>query len=416
MVVSEAGPPSYFQRLIDPLLDELMAELPSVLLVGPRATGKTTTAERHAETVVRLDREAEAAAFHADPDAALRDLVEPVLLDEWQAAPEALAGVKRSVDRDPRPGRYILTGSVRSDLDVNVWPGTGRLVRIPMVGLTMREQLGRTGGRPFFNRLDDGDEIEPPNPAPDLRDYVDIALRSGFPEAVRLSERVRRRWLDSYIDQLLTHDVELVDGGRDPARLRRYFEAYSLKSAGMVEDKTLIDAAGINRKTAIAYEQLLKNLLVVESVPAWRSNRLKRLVASPKRYVVDPALIAAALSLDVSAVMRDGELLGRMLDSLVMAQLRAEVTTSRSPVRLFHLREKDRRHEIDVVAELTARRVIAMEIKATAAPATNDARHLVWLRDRLGEAFAVGVVFHTGPRVYELGDRILAAPIGSLWA
>jgi len=105
-------------------------KLPAVLLVGPRATGKATTARRLSASVVRLDRPAEAAAFSADPDAALSRLTEPVLLDEWQAVPDVLGAVERAVDDDPRPARFLLTGSVRADLDAATWPGTGRLVRL----------------------------------------------------------------------------------------------------------------------------------------------------------------------------------------------------------------------------------------------------------------------------------------------
>jgi len=123
---------NYKPRAADRLIRELLAELPALLIVGPRATGKTTTASRHAATIIRLDRPAEAAAFSADPDAALRGLDEPLLLDEGQAVAEVLGAVKRAVDVDPRPGRYLLTGSVRADLDAPTWPGTGRLVRVPL--------------------------------------------------------------------------------------------------------------------------------------------------------------------------------------------------------------------------------------------------------------------------------------------
>src|SRR5207247_2563216 len=126
-----------------------------ILVVGPRATGKTTTAARHAATVVRLDQPAEAAAFQADPDAALRGLEEPVLLDEWQAVPGILAAVKRAVDQDPRPGRYLITGSVRAELEGETWPGTGRLLRVPMYGLTARELLGDPTKPAFVDRLVD---------------------------------------------------------------------------------------------------------------------------------------------------------------------------------------------------------------------------------------------------------------------
>ncbi|MDQ3991894.1 MAG: DUF4143 domain-containing protein, partial [Actinomycetota bacterium] len=393
------------------------AELPAVLIVGPRAAGKTTTASRHAATLVRLDRPSEAAAFRADPDAALRGLEEPVLLDEWQAVPEVLGAVKRAVDLDPRPGRYLLTGSVRADLESATWAGTGRLVRIPLYGLTVGEQLGRTGTALLLDRLAEGGDLGLPPDAPDLRGYLELALRSGFPEpALRLSPAAREAWLDGYVDQVLTRDALQLEKGRDPARLRRYFEAYALNSAGTVEDKTLYEAAGINHKTAQAYEELFTNLLVVESLPSWTSNRLKRLVLSPKRYLVDPALIAAVLRLDVNGVLRDGDVLGRVLDTFVAAQIRPELVLAATRPRLFHLRTQQGRHEIDLLAELAGRQVLGIEVKAQAAPDEGSARHLSWLRDRLGDRFSAGVVLHTGQRTYGLGDRIVAAPICTLWA
>jgi uncharacterized protein len=407
----------YRERTVESLLPGLLGELPALLVVGPRATGKTTTASRYVATVVRLDRPGEAAAFRADPDAALRGLEEPVLLDEWQAVPQVLGAVKRAVDTDPHPGRYLLTGSVRADLEADTWPGTGRLVRLAMYGMTIREQLGRLGPSPFLDRVAGSDNLSaPPNP-PDLRGYVELVLRSGFPEAaLELSDAARERWLDSYVDQLLTRDALQLERGRDPARLRRYFEAYALNSAGIVEEETLLEAAGINRKTANAYERLLTNLLVVEAIPSWTSNRLKRLILSPKRYVVDPALVAGMLRLDVNAVLRDGDLLGRLLDTFVAAQIRAELTVAATRPRLYHLRTEQGRHEIDLLGELAGREIVGIEVKAEAAPHRESARHLSWLRDQLVDRFRAGVILHTGLRTYGLGERIVAAPICTLWS
>ncbi|MBW2263944.1 MAG: AAA family ATPase, partial [Deltaproteobacteria bacterium] len=150
---------SYKERSADRLISSLCSELPALLIVGPRATGKTTTASRHCATIIRLDQPREATAFRADPDAALRGLEEPVLLDEWQEVPAVLGAVKRAVDADPRPARYLLTGSVRADIDAQTWPGTGRLVRVALFGMTVAEQLGRPGTVPLLDRLFRGDEL-----------------------------------------------------------------------------------------------------------------------------------------------------------------------------------------------------------------------------------------------------------------
>jgi hypothetical protein len=392
--------------MVDDTAAGLLSSLPALLFVGPRACGKTTSAARLARTIVRLDRPADAAAFQADPDAALRGLDEPVLLDEWQAVPEVLGAVKRAVDGDAHAGRFVLTGSVRADLQAETWPGTGRLVRLQMNPMTVAERVGRAS-RPVIDRLLEGAQLVSAAEPCDLRDYVELALRSGFPEATLMSDgTARERWLASYVEQLITRDALDIEGRRDPARLRKYFEAYALNTAGIVEDRTLFEAAGVNRKTAVAYEQLLTNLLVVEALPAWSSNRLKRLTGRPKRHLVDVGLLAGATGIDARTVMSSGDLLGRVLESFVMAHLRAEAAVATSRPRLYHVRTEQGRQEIDVVA---------FEIKASSSPDASTARHLCWLRDALGERFVAGVVLHTGPRSFELGERITAAPISCLW-
>jgi uncharacterized protein len=408
----------YLPRLLDGRIQELFAELPAILIVGPRASGKTTTARRHARTAVRLDQEVEATAFRLDPDAALRAQDEPVLLDEWQALPSILGAVKRAVDDDFRPGRFLMTGSVRADLEAETWPGTGRVVRLSMYGLTIRELQGAISGPTFLDRLA-GASIDafgiPAQGAPNLVDYVDLAVAGGFPQAVlELGLGARQAWLESYVSQVVTRDAAQVTERRDPARLARYLESLALSTAGIIENKTLYDAAGIDHRTAEAYDRLLRNLFIVDNLPAWSTNRLRRLVRMPKRYLVDPSLVTAVLNLDAKSVLRDGDILGRMIDTFVIAQIRPELALSPVHPRLYHLRNRDGR-EIDVVAQMAADSIVAVEIKATAAPHTEDARHLIWLRDELGDRFLSGAVLHTGPRPFVLSERIFALPICTLW-
>ena len=410
----------YLPRLVDGLLDRRMRHHPAVLLLGPRATGKTTTAQRHARTTIRLDQPAEAAIVRADPDAALRNRPEPIVVDEWQVVPEVLAAVKRAVDTDPRPGRFIVTGSVRGEMSSPTWPGTGRLLRIPMYGLTVGELQRRIPPAPLLDRMTDGnlDELgTPENQSLDLRDYVELIAQSGFPEpALRLPPSERDPWLSSYLEQLLTRDVVELSPRHDPQLLRRFVEAYAINTAGVVDRRTLEQAAGVAKATADRYEELLTSLLVTEAMPAWWNNRLKRLTRSPKRYLVDASLALAALRVDVDGLMRDADLLGRLLETFVVAQLRAELPRCESRPRLFHLRQEQGRREIDVMVEYGAGRILGIEIKATSAPTRDDARHLAWLRQQLDDRFIGGILFHTGPRTFQLEDRITAAPVRAVWA
>lgn len=412
-------PSSYRRRLVDSLLDVAVSQLPAVSLVGPRACGKTTTAARHVATVVRLNREAEATAFRSDPDAALRRLTEPVLLDEWQEVPGVLAAVKRAVDDDSRPNRFILTGSVSSEVAANTWPGTGRITRISMSTMTARETNDSTDGPLLVDRLVTGD-LSTLTPAAgsvlDLGDYIDLAIRGGFPDPVlHRSEAGRRLWLTSYLDELIHHDATLVRQGIDAGRFASYVEAIAINNAGVVDDSTILDHVRVDRRTAQAYWGLLENLFIAEAVPAWWSSRLTRLVALKKRYLADTSLMVAALRLGTADIMRDGNLLGRIIDAFVAMQIRPELAVSELRPRLYHLRDKGGRHEVDLVLEYGGGKIAGIEIKATAAPSPHDARHLAWLRDELGDRFVAGVVLHTGPHTFELGDRIVAAPISTLW-
>ena len=411
MIVAE-----YRERLADRLIAEFLTELSALAIVGPRASGKTTTAMRHARTVIRLDRPAEAAVVAADPDTALDGLPEPVLLDEWQEVPELLGAVKRACDTQPRPGRFILTGSVRAEIEAKTWPGTGRVTRIAMYPMTVDEQLG-TPTTPFIDRIAANAPTDVPGEPLNVRHYIDMALRGGFPQAaLSLGTRARRGWLDTYTEEIVTRDVQMAGTGHDSVRLSRYFEAYALHSGGIVDDTTLYSAANINRQTALGYHELLSRIYVIDELPAWTSNRLKRLTLAPKRHLIDSSLLASIAGATHNTVMRDANLLGRLLETFVVAQLRAQATVSEHRCRLYHLRQHHGRHEIDVIVELDAQHIIGIEIKATAAPTPDDARHLAWLRDSIDNRFLTGVVLHTGPRSFPLGDRLWAIPISTLWS
>lgn len=411
---------SYLPRLIDPVLADTVEAFAAVMIVGPRASGKTTTAARLAAQIDRLDIPDVAATYRADPDAALARAARPLLIDEWQEVPEVLPAVKRAVDRDRSPGQFLLTGSIRATTDMSTWAGTGRVVRIAMHPLTEREIVGAPADDDIISRLTRDWLAAVPHRLPrvDIDGYVGLSVRGSFPE-VALSDRTDRQrqlWFESYLDDLVSRDTESVDVARDPVRLRRYITTLSLNLAGLPTDASLWRDADVNARTATAYDRALTSLAIVDLVPAWVSNRLKRLTKGTKRYLVDTGLAAAAAGIGAGDIIVDSDLRGRWFDAFGAMQLRAEFAAASAHRVLHHLRVEGGRHEVDLVVDLGRNRVFGIEFKAGTAPTRDDARHLVWLRDELGSSFVGGVVMHSGSAVIELDDRIGALPLSALWA
>jgi predicted AAA+ superfamily ATPase len=286
--------------------------------------------------------------------------------------------------------------------------------------LSEREVNGDVTGNDLVTRLADGwlDAVPTRPPALDIDAYIGLASRGSFPDLAftERTARQRRLWYDSYLDDLVTRDVASIGASRDPVRLRRYLTTLALNLAGQPSEASLIRDADINAKTAVAYDRALTNLAVLDIVPAWASNRLKRLTKAGKRYLVDTALAAAAADVTDDEIIRDSDLRGRWFDAFAVMQLRAELAAASPRRAMHHMRVEGGRHEVDLVVDLGRGRLFAIEFKAGTAPTREDARHLLWLRDELGKNFAGGIVLHSGQAVVELDDRIGAAPLSAVWA
>ena len=288
-----------------------------------------------------------------------------------------------------------------------------------MHGLTEAEITGRatSGRRGFLDRLQEADlELFPHVPdRPTLPDYIGRAVRGGFPEVALagLSIDEAQTWHDSYLDALITRDLP-HNPRFDTHKLRGYFEALSLSTAGIPQNVTLSATVGVTVKTGGVYDELLERLFITDKVPAWSNNRLTRLIKSPKRYVVDSGLSASAAGLTAASILADGDLFGRMIDTFATAQHRPEVALA-TRRRLYHLRTKNGREEVDLMVEMGDGKILAIEFKASAAASSADAKHLAWLRNSLGSRFLAGAVMHTGPSAFSLGDRLLALPISAIW-
>ncbi|MDQ1293786.1 MAG: uncharacterized protein QG608_1667 [Actinomycetota bacterium] len=418
----------YFPRVIDFEIDELLAGVPAIAIEGPKAVGKTRTALQRARTVHQLDDPGERSVFFADPGRLATGRA-PVLIDEWQRLPSSWDTVRRAVDADPSPGRFLLTGSACPRTTTH--SGAGRIVTARMRPLTLVErgvgtptvslQALLSGKRPPI----DGDSDVT------LEDYTEEICASGFPGLRGLHGRALRAQLDGYLDRIVDHDIpELGRSIRNPTALRRWLAAYAAATSSTTAFERIRDAAtgddgnALTRSSLLPYRDALTRLWILDPLPAWLPtlNHFSRLATPAKHQLADPALAArllgvgpdSLLSADQGAVRlpRDGTLLGALFESLVTLDVRVyaqscEATTS-------HLRTHQGAHEIDLIVERDDRRIVAIEVKLVADPSPGDLKHLHWLHERLGDDLLDAVVVTTGRHAYRRPDGIAVVPAALL--
>jgi len=418
----------YRPRIVDLELDELFAGLPAISIEGAKAVGKTATALRRAASSFRLDDPAERSIVKGD-SVRLVEAEKPILIDEWQRMPESFDRVRRAVDDGAAPGSFLLTGSA-TPTELPTHSGAGRIVRLRMRPMTILE---RGLGAPAVSlaRLLDGDRARLKGSTDSrLEGYVEEILRSGFPGVRDFSPRLTRAQLDGYVDHIVEREFEeLGRRVRRPATLRRWMAAYAAATATTASFEKIRDAATSDevekpsRATAVAYRDILERLWVLDPLPPWlpTRNQLTQLASPSKHHLVDPALAARLLGVDVDgllraapgepSIVRDGTLLGRLFESLVTQSVR--VYAQRIEARVGHLRTRRGEHEVDLIVE-RGQTVVAIEAKLGAVVDDGDVRQLVWLREKLGDELADAAVVTTGREAYRRKDGIAVVPLALL--
>ena len=410
-------------RRIDARLCAELDTWPAVVISGPRGVGKTTTALRVVETAADLSQPQQRSVFMLDPEAALRAAKKPVLLDEWQQAPDVLWVVKKLIDQDAMSG-FVIAGSsrIRTDYhdDSYQWPLLHRAVTLEMHPLTVAEKRGNPL-HSFVDRLSDILTVSAPAGTLSLYDYIDIALEGGYPAYLRVEDpALRRSQMESALRDVVRLDA--ATGRIDHRKMLDFLHVYAANSSEMINQTTLAQHADISRGSAEKYEQALHNSYVVSQVPAWHRTISSRFAKRSKRFVNDPGMWAAMLGVGPEDVRRDAKLVGNLMETFVVSQLRAQRDGSGGDYDLYHYRDQAKR-EVDLILENRRERsVIAVEVKASSALTRRDARHLEWLRDELDAdarswfpRFDRGVILYSGSAVVEISDRVWAAPISLLW-
>lgn len=422
-------PPDYHPRIVDTELDELCSQLPAIAVEGAKGVGKTRTASRRTVSTFSLDDPVQRELLIGDPHR-LTAAPPPVLVDEWQRVPETWDIIRRAVDNGAAPGQFLLAGSA-SPRGLGTHSGAGRIVSVQMRPLSLAERWPTSPVVSLGATLSDALCPIEGNTNRRLEDYTHEIVATGFPGFRDFSGRPLRTHLDSYISRLLDRDLpELGLTPRNPVGLRRWLTAYAAATATTTRFEAIRDAAtaGVHdkpaRATVAGYRDALERLWILDPLAAWqpRGTHIRLLAHPPKHHLVDPALAAHLLGFTSShllagkdtspALHHDGPFLGALFESLVTLSVR--VYAQAAEARVYHLRTAGGEHEIDLIVERNDGSVVAIEVKLSRSVEDRDVRHLLWLRNLLGDSLINAMVITTGPTAYRRSDGIAVVPASLL--
>ncbi|HET6508434.1 MAG TPA: ATP-binding protein [Baekduia sp.] len=408
-------------RRLAPLVAEGIDDARIVFLAGARQVGKTTLI-RHLTRAdgdrpmleLSLDDTATREAASADPAGFVAGFGGPTFIDEIQRVPELLLELKRAVDADVVPGRFVITGSANvlaSKRILDALPG--RIDRFTLWPLAQAEIEGGA-----VNLVDALFAAAPPpvDHAPvGLAEHAERIVAGGFPEArLRAPGRSRSRWFDGYVSGSLERDlVELADVRRaeDAEQLLRLLAA---QSANLFKAEPIGDKLGMDRKTVRSYVGLLGQMHLIHQLPGWRPGLGARESTTPKSYISDVGLLCHLLGADARRLLTDDQVKGKALETFVVNELLKQATWAETEARAYHYQRRD--EDVDLVLEDRAGAVVGVEVKAAATITARDWRWLAKLRDARGASFRAGVVVAPVAQTTPLGDRLWAVPLRALWA
>ena len=405
-----------FQRFVERRAEEALADTPVVLIVGPNGAGKTTLVRKMGETgwtYSTLDDQTVLEAAQSDPAGFIRGL-DRAIIDEIQRAPNLLLAIKKTVDEDYRPGRFLLTGSANVLTLPRVADSlAGRMETLRMLPLAKAEIDGSTPT--FLERLFEG-KLQQARNAIVGDELIHSTLLGGFPEAIaRDSERRRQDWARSYLTSVLTRDLRDIAEIEKLTELPKFVRLLAEHSSQLVNYSQFGASINVSHKTGQRYVGLLEQVFLIATLQPWFTNVLKRIVKTPKLHFLDPGLLASARGLTFDRVKTDRGAFGALLESFVFSEVLKLMTASDLRLAPYHFRDRDMR-EVDIVLERDDGMIAGIEVKASATVKAGDFSGLRALADACGDRFAFGAVLYDSTDVVPFGDRLAAAPISTLWS
>lgn len=407
---------SLYTRYAENPLVEALSDSPAVLVHGPRQCGKTTLVRLVGDSLgyeyISFDDDVAREAAAADPAGFVSGLPERSTLDEVQRIPSLFTALKQEIDRRRVPGRFLLTGSSQVLLLPSLSDSlAGRMEILRLHPLSQNEIHG---GIPNF--LDDlfRGGFQTATASRLGGELAERMVAGGYPAALeRSTARRRANWYRNFVETQLQRDVRDMSKISALDALPRLLSAAASQTSRLYNLSDLAAPFQLSRPTIGDYVELLERLFLVERLPPWHSNRLNRLVKTPKLHIGDTGLGCALLGISPSALAQDRALFGQLLETFVFQELKRQSICQEQPLSFYHYRDKDQ-VEVDIVIEQGASVVAGVEVKAAATVTTSDFRGLHKLKKATGDRFASGVVLYDGELATSFGDGMFAVPIRSM--
>ena len=404
-----------FQREITPKLMEALEEDPVVFLRGPRQAGKTTLAAslKDGRQYHTLDDLATLAAAKSDPEAFVAALAARVVIDEVQRVPELLLAIKRQVDQERVPGRFLLTGSSEIRATGAIAESlAGRMRMLDLLPLSQSEIAGGSGA--WIDELWDGTLGKDGTKVWDKAELLTGIMRGGFPEPVaRKSVAGAQRWLRAYADALIERDMTDLARIGDVAQMSRLLSLIGSRTAAMANYADFARVLGVPLTTVRRYLALAQAVFFSFELPAWAGNTTARLVRQPKLHLCDTGIACVLAGLDGKSMGNQPILLGQIFETFVVTEVRKAAAWSPRDLRLSHFRSHAGR-EVDLVIEARDGTLCALEMKLGSTVRAGDFAGLRHLQETVGPKFRHGYVVHSGDRLVSFTPNLHALPVSSL--
>jgi predicted AAA+ superfamily ATPase len=401
------------------MLQEAMEDTPVILLNGARQTGKSTLIQDCTDALpnasyLTTDDATVLAAAQRDPAGFLSGLSGTVVIDEVQRAPGLFPAIKLLVDRDRRPGRFVLTGSANVLLLPQMSESlAGRMEVLTLWPFSAGELAGQAEG--FLATLFSPEPRFQSGEALDRAAYLQKIVEGGYPEALsRKTARRREAWYGAYITTILQRDVRDLANIEQLSSLPRLLQLLASRSMGLSNNAELSRVTQLPNSTLNRYMTLLEMTYLVQPVLPWSANLGKRLVKSPKLMLCDTGLMAYLLGIDGTGKIPDIAL-GALVENYVALELRKQMTWYPGRMELYHFRERTG-IEVDFILETPQGQIAGIEVKASGGVDERDFKHLEFLQRTMGARFQHGVIFYLGEKQVRFSEQLTALPLSCLWA